>query len=127
MTVHQMKLQPQPFDKIRSGQKTVELRLLDEKRKRVAVGDVIEFLCVEGSREKLRARVVALHRFDSFAALFRCRPLVEKCGYAPEELPFASARDMERYYSKEEEARWGVVAIELQLLERSVCSGGKQR
>lgn len=32
---HYMKLNPEPFDKIASGKKTIELRLYDEKRKTV--------------------------------------------------------------------------------------------
>ena len=42
--LHNMKLQPEPFEKIKCGQKTYELRLLDTKRQKVSVGDTIEFL-----------------------------------------------------------------------------------
>ena len=31
--VHRMNLQPEPFEKIAAGRKTIELRLLDEKRR----------------------------------------------------------------------------------------------
>ena len=44
---HKMKLRPQPFNMIRSGQKTYELRLYDEKRQRVQVNDEIEFSCLD--------------------------------------------------------------------------------
>ena len=40
---HYMKLNPEPFDKIASGKKTIELRLYDEKRKTVLPGDEIIF------------------------------------------------------------------------------------
>lgn len=36
--LHTMNLQPAPMKMIRSGQKTIELRLYDEKRKRIAFG-----------------------------------------------------------------------------------------
>ena len=39
---HSMKLKPEPFYAMKSGYKTVELRLLDEKRSVVKVGDEIE-------------------------------------------------------------------------------------
>lgn len=38
-----MSLQSEPFEKIRDGKKTIELRLFDEKRKTIQLGDSIEF------------------------------------------------------------------------------------
>lgn len=37
--LHHMKLQAEPFQKIRSGTKTVEMRLNDEKRQSIREGD----------------------------------------------------------------------------------------
>ena len=42
--VHYMRLNPKPFEKIASGRKTCELRLNDEKRKLISVGDTIIFV-----------------------------------------------------------------------------------
>ena len=39
--VHHMKLHASPFEKIKSGEKTIELRLFDEKRRQIKVGDTI--------------------------------------------------------------------------------------
>ena len=44
---HRMKLKPEPFQKMREGKKTIELRLYDEKRQKVQVGDQIEFMNLE--------------------------------------------------------------------------------
>ncbi|UKI28983.1 MAG: DUF3850 domain-containing protein [Clostridium sp.] len=42
--IHEMRLNNEPFNKIKEGTKTVELRLLDEKRKKtLRVGDKIIF------------------------------------------------------------------------------------
>ena len=41
--IHEMRLNNEPFNKIKEGTKTVELRLLDEKRKALRVGDKIIF------------------------------------------------------------------------------------
>ena len=35
MTLHKMKLNAEPFDMIKQGEKTIELRLNDEKRRQV--------------------------------------------------------------------------------------------
>lgn len=61
--LHTMKLKQEPFEKIKNGFKTIELRLYDEKRQKVQVGDYIEFSLIDNSREKLQTRVTALHRF----------------------------------------------------------------
>ena len=58
---HTMKLNDAPYDMIKSGQKTVELRLYDEKRRMISVGDEIEFVCEgEDEQEALKALVEAI-------------------------------------------------------------------
>lgn len=42
-----MKLNNSPFNKIKNGSKTIELRLNDEKRSKLKVNDFIEFTNVE--------------------------------------------------------------------------------
>ena len=110
---HEMKLSPAPFEMIASGQKTVELRLFDEKRSRIKPGDEIVFTNTS-SGKTLRAKVSKLHRFDSFEQLYKNLPLL-KCGYTAETLAGASPSDMERYYAPEEQKKYGVVGIELVL------------
>ena len=43
MMTYEMNLNRQPFDMIKSGRKTIELRLNDEKRKNIVAGDKIKF------------------------------------------------------------------------------------
>ena len=40
---HKMNMNPSPFEKIRNGTKTIELRLYDEKRRKIEIGDTIIF------------------------------------------------------------------------------------
>lgn len=106
--VFKMNLNPQPFEQIRSGRKTVELRLYDEKRRKIGIGDEIEFSC-EG--QSVTAEVIALHRADSFKELFG--------KIAPESAGFDSAEDytlMRNYYSEEEEKAFGVIGIEIRII-----------
>ena len=111
---HKMKLRSQPFNMIRSGQKTYELRLYDEKRQRVEVNDEIEFSCLDGNETPFVVRVIALHLFKNFGELYATLPLLE-CGYTKETIDTASPEDMNQYYSLEEQARYGVVGIEIKL------------
>ncbi len=116
---HDMHLAPQPFGMIRSGRKTIELRLLDEKRKIIQVGDEIEFTNLKDRRQRCTVEVVALHPFASFQELYQHLPLL-KCGYTEEDIGTASPSDMDQYYSPEAQARYGVVGIEVKLLQRNV-------
>ena len=110
-TTHHMKLHPSPFEKIKSGEKTIELRLYDEKRQQLKVGDKIVFTDTT-TGETLNTTVVKLHRFDSFEELYKSLPLL-KCGYTTENIDNANSSDMEEYYSVEEQRKHGVVGIEL--------------
>ena len=110
-TVHNMKLFSAPFKMIKSGQKTIELRLFDKKRQKIKEGDKIIFTDTV-SGEKLNRTVVKLHCFDSFEELYRSLPLL-KCGYTIENIDNAKPSDMEQYYSVEEQNKYGVVGIEL--------------
>ena len=115
VTIHEMKLRPEPFGKIRSGAKTIELRLYDEKRQKIRVGDVIEFTCTE-SGKMIRATVKALYLFNSFVELYDTLPLLQ-CGYTAEDVDNAQPSDMEAYYSVQEQEKYGVLGIELYLPE----------
>ena len=46
---HQMKLNDAPFEMIEQRMKTIELRLWDEKRRSIAIGDKIAFIHAENS------------------------------------------------------------------------------
>ena len=63
-----MNLQPKYFDFIKDGTKRIELRLYDEKRQSIQLGDIIEF--AKSDDEKFKAEVVGLLRYNSFADLF---------------------------------------------------------
>ncbi len=111
---HQMSLRPSPFDMMASGCKRYELRLLDEKRRLISVGDTITFVCTEDARH-LCVRVTSLQSFADFAQLYAALPLTA-CGYTPQNVSSASPKDMEAYYPPEKQARYGVLAIGVELV-----------
>lgn len=106
---HEMSLRPGPFGKIADGSKRYELRLHDEKRRLIAVGDTITFTCTADERT-VQVRVVSLHPFASFIELYAALPLTE-CGYTAETVAAASPRDMEKYYPPEKQEQYGVLGI----------------
>lgn len=115
MKEHVMNLTPAPMREIRTGNKTIELRLNDEKRKQISVGDTIKFINTEDSNDTLRVKVVDLFLFSSFAELYDNLPLLN-CGYNEDNINTASPEDMEMYYSREKQNKYGVVGIEISLL-----------
>lgn len=112
---HYMNLKSRPFDMIAIGTKTIELRLNDEKRRAIKAGDSIVFTETTDQNRQITAEVVKLHNFQSFLELYKALPL-DKCGYLPEELPAASYKDMEEYYSADKQARYGVLGIEIRVV-----------
>ena len=113
--MHRMHLAPKPLQRMWDGQKTLELRLNDPKRREIQVGDVIRFEDTTDDTEVLHAEVKELLPFPSFEALYAALPLSEM-GYLPEEEASASPADMDKYYTQEEQARWGVLAIRVRSL-----------
>jgi len=113
--LHRMHLDPEAYAAVEDGKKTIELRLYDEKRRRIQAGDILRFESTADELDVLYARVEGMRFFASFDELYAALPLTA-CGYTAEEAKTASPRDMDRYYSPEEQKRWGVVGIEISLL-----------
>ncbi len=110
--IHYMRLHKEPFDSIKSGNKTYELRLYDEKRQAIQSGDLICF--TSPNDEQLLVRVKQLHIFASFHELYATLPLLQ-CGYDDESE--AKAEDMEAYYSKSEQQKYGAIGIEIEVCQ----------
>ncbi len=108
---HNMNLNDRPFEMIKNGEKAIELRLYDEKRRKINVGDTI---CFKTKTDKLTAIVKSLHTFRNFKELYVALPL-DKCGYTADELATASPDDMLEYYTKEQIEKYGVVGIEVEV------------
>ena len=56
--VFDMKLMESPFERIRNGSKVVEIRINDEKRQKVKIGDKILFSKLPDLKEKLEVEVI---------------------------------------------------------------------
>lgn len=107
--IHQMGLYGDYFKAIKEGKKQVEVRLNDEKRRKIKVGDTIEFIKVPEQDDILQVQVTALRTYDTFQEMY-------------EDIPFA-AFDCEGWtmkemidgtydiYTMEQEEKWGTMAI----------------
>ena len=108
---HEMKLNNAPFQAVKSGSKTVELRLLDEKRALVKAGDTVLFKNVE-SGESLACIVVNIYNYANFEELYAHH---NKIAIGYKEWENADPKDMFAYYSREAVEKYGVVGIEIKL------------
>lgn len=113
--IYNMNLHPEPYEMIKSGVKTIELRLNDEKRSLVEVGDTIFFTNTQ-TENRIETIVTKLYKFKSFEELYKELPL-DKCGYTEVDLPTAKASDMIAYYSIEKQDKYGVLGIEVRIVK----------
>ena len=58
---HIIRLNPLPFKMIASGEKTIELRLNDEKRRKLNRKDLITFVNTEDSIKTITAEVIDIY------------------------------------------------------------------
>lgn len=67
---HEMKLNPDAFDKIIAGTKTREYRLYDEKRRHIKLGDVIEFQKLPELQDHVLVRVEGLLLYENWYSCY---------------------------------------------------------
>lgn len=113
MNIHYLTLNEQPYNLIKSQKKVVELRLYDERRQKIQIGDIITF-SKKDSNESISAKVLKLHLYKDFVDLFNN---IDKAKLGYNEAQIADPTDMEIYYSKENISLYGVIVIELSLIK----------
>ena len=106
---HKMNLWDESFNKIKDGTKTIEMRLCDEKRSLIIVGDIIEFTNTK-TNEILECLVTNLYKYKNFDELYKRHDKI-KIGYSDYEI--ANPDDMLAYYSIEKITKYGVLGIEI--------------
>ena len=112
MTIHHMNLQLRYFNYIKNGTKRIELRLYDEKRSKIRLGDTIIFSNPEG--ESLSTQVIGLLRYADFESLFQdfsIDLLADKAMSKSELLQVLSD-----FYPAEEQQKQGVLGIRIKPL-----------
>ena len=109
---YEMNLFEGPFELLKSGQKTVEMRLNKNGRDQITKGDVIVFNN-EKSLETIEVEVLSVSKFSSFDELYKAFPKAS-LGYKEDEI--ADPKDMLFYYKEKDIKKFGVLAIEVKLI-----------
>ena len=109
--IHNMRLHEKYFAAVKSGKKKYEVRLLDDKRKKIKKGDFIEFQNRNDSNEVFLIEVEDLLYFNNFKELVNSIDIKNITGIdiSKEELE----DDFNSFYSKEELDKHLIVAIKL--------------
>ena len=109
--MHSMKVQTKYYNLLKSGIKTVELRLWDEKRRQIKVGDQITFSDLSDPKDTFTAQVLALHHADNFDKL--CDII------SPKQAGFSTKQELlnclQEFYTPEAQKKYGVVGIEIKI------------
>lgn len=97
------------FDIVKDGKKDIEVRINDEKRRMLKIGDTLIFLRRPNDDEMIRAKVVGLDYYDYFSHLVDNYDMerIYLKGYTKDEY----LNEMKRFYTLEEQEKNGVVAI----------------
>jgi ASC-1-like (ASCH) protein len=104
---HELKLQPEYFEAIKSGKKRIECRLYDEKRRAIQLGDTIVFLKNPELQEKITVSVTGLLRYQTFEALLNDFP-VEIFGANDRQ---GLEQALQAFYTPEDQMKFGVLGI----------------
>ena len=108
--IHKMKLVDFAFEAIKNGEKDIEVRLNDKKRKFINIGDIIEFTNID-TNEKILVKVVNLYHYDTFLELFNNFDN-KRLGLKEDD----DASIMDKFYSRDEQEKYGVLGIEIKLI-----------
>ncbi len=112
--IHKMRLVDFAFEKMKNKEKDIEVRLNDEKRRLIKIGDIIEFTNID-TLEILKVKVINIYNFKTFEELFNTLGH-KRLGLKDED----DASIMNNFYTKDEEKKYGAIGIEIKLLNRSL-------
>lgn len=110
--IHRMGLYSEYLKLIKEGTKTVEVRLFDEKRKRMNTGDLIEFMEVPEKNESIKVKVVELKKYETFKQMYEDTPFEDfgNKGWTLESM----VNGTYEIYTREQEKQWGALAIRIE-------------
>lgn len=109
---HRMNLWHDSFMKIQEGTKTIEMRLYDDKRSSISIGDTIIFEDTSNGTH-IECLVLNLYIYPSFFELYANHDKTS-IGYDKSEV--SDPKDMFSYYSEEDIRKYGVVGIEVRAI-----------
>jgi ASC-1-like (ASCH) protein len=109
---YKMHVEDKVYDDIKAGNKTIEMRLYDEKRREFKTGDIIIFKNRKND-STLKCKITNLYHYNNFEELYKHH---DKLALGYKENDVASPADMNIYYDYDKINKYGVLAIEIRLI-----------
>ncbi|MBR3153034.1 MAG: ASCH domain-containing protein [Clostridia bacterium] len=108
-----MKLNPKYFEYMKNGTKRIEIRLNDEKRKNIKIGDEIVFQKEPELKDEVSTQIVNLIIKRNFKELIESFDISEYSDKSESKEKFLN--DLYKFYTKEQEEKYGVVGIQIKI------------
>lgn len=109
---HVLKLQPKYFEYINNGTKRIELRLYDEKRQKINIGDTIIFQKEPKLEITMQVKVIGLLRYNSFEDLFKDFDIEVMADKEMTKQELLNV--LEEFYTPEKQSQYGVLGIRIE-------------
>ena len=114
MQTHTMKLQPKYYNFIINGTKRIEIRLNDEKRKLIKVGDIIEFQKEPELQESFKVKVTDLIKYNTLEEMFNDFDISILA--SKETLKEELLTTLEKFYPKEKQQEYGILCVKFEVI-----------
>jgi len=110
MMKHQMRLFPDAFEHIKSGRKIREYRLNDEKRQKIKIGDMIEFLKLPDLNDSICVEVEGVLLYKNW---YSCYEDFFELDLADryESIEAVIKETYDNWWSKDQEEQYGCLVI----------------
>lgn len=108
-TQHFMNLKDSPFNKIKNDNKIYEIRLNDEKRQRLNIGDIIEF---KNGNKSLNTKIIDLQKYKNISEM---KQTIDNNSLGLKENE--NIQDILKiFYTEEKIKKYGILAIKIKLI-----------
>ena len=111
--IHEIKVKEQYYNKIKTKEKIYEVRLFDEKRQKIKIGDIIKINKEPQMVESLNAKVIDLLYFKNFEEMANNLP-AKQIGFDGSNWEYI-VNEYHKFYSEQEEQKYGVIAIKIEV------------
>ena len=110
--MHVMKLEDRYYNLLKSGKKTIELRLFDDKRQKIELNDEVMFVNINNQNESLKTIVLNLYKAENFEKLCDVIDIFKTGFNSKEEL----VKVLLQFYPIQKQIQFGVLGIELKII-----------
>lgn len=114
---YKMGLQEKYYNNMKYGSKKIEMRINDDKRRMLNIGDTIYFMLEPDRKKKLETKIIGLTVYKDFNDALNNIPIEFLSDKNDSQEVYLN--DLNKFYSKEEQEEYGVLAIEIEVIEKS--------